>query len=254
MSMYLCLLLPLALGRSFSEDGKRRFPHIAYSSLICGLIFLTLSRSAWIVMCFVLLMFFIMVARKWIPLGIALLAVVVLFVVYPLPHVSMQEGRPQDAAAASQDGAPVPGQDPEAWAGNPEVESSTRARMEQFRRALPLVARKPLFGYGIGKTRAATGLFALDSYYLSLMLESGIPSLVLFLLMPGLVLVGLFRLRRDTGDEGLSILVSSLMISIVAFLLMLATISLTQLFFLWWILLAVSVRLTMAGTTQGCAS
>ena len=65
--------------------------------------------------------------------------------------------------------------------------SSTNARVLMLTRGFPLIADHPLFGYGIGMggyilgINKAFGAITIDNYYLSLALDSGVPSMIVFI-------------------------------------------------------------------------
>lgn len=76
---------------------------------------------------------------------------------------------------------------------------STIARLVQLLNGIYAVLKKPIWGYGqgfapdyVGVENIATGRLTLDNYYLTLVVESGIPALVLFIL----ILLTFYRCSR----------------------------------------------------------
>jgi len=70
--------------------------------------------------------------------------------------------------------------------GKTEMETgSTTIRLFQLNKGIPLVLSKPLMGFGPGESAMVLDVGqkskTIDNYYLTLLLESGIPSLLLFL-------------------------------------------------------------------------
>lgn len=67
---------------------------------------------------------------------------------------------------------------------------STAARGAQYIFAIPLILSKPFFGYGQTEAQKVLGLSnSIDNYFLSLILESGLPALVFFIIILFLVII-----------------------------------------------------------------
>lgn len=87
-----------------------------------------------------------------------------------------------------------------------EEAASSYARVEMLQRAVTATADSPLVGYGPdqGSVLAANtnsrGRSSLDSFYLTLMLDSGVPALLLFLCT---LLVAAYRVRLLVTGQGL---------------------------------------------------
>ena len=62
---------------------------------------------------------------------------------------------------------------------------SSSIRLLQMELGIPLIVDRPIIGYGPGEAAEVLGLKAktIDNYYLSLAIESGLPELVLFILI-----------------------------------------------------------------------
>jgi O-antigen ligase len=101
--------------------------------------------------------------------------------------------------------------------GGGEQAGSTQARWNQFEAALPLIKENPITGHGF-----VTGGFnigsSIDSYVISLLVETGVPGLVFF---AGIVLLPIWYGARayltDTSESGA--LAGALACSFVAFLM-----------------------------------
>jgi hypothetical protein len=87
--------------------------------------------------------------------------------------------------------------------------ASTNTRLQMISRGIPLIAERPLVGYGPGLAgyilgiANAAGTITIDNYYLSLALESGVPTLLIFLILffgvSGKGYLCAMSLRTDSG-------------------------------------------------------
>lgn len=75
--------------------------------------------------------------------------------------------------------------------GDSSTASSSNARLDQLTDGLPIIATNPLFGFGIGQGadklnyRSPSGVLTIDSYWLSVAIETGLTGLICFLLFFG---------------------------------------------------------------------
>lgn len=130
--------------------------------------------------------------------------------------------------------------------GRTEKEAgSTNIRVLQMELALPLVVKRPLTGYGPGEAGAVLGLRsrAVDNYYLSLPLESGLPEVAFFIMLLLYFLNYSWKLQRSQAKTT-STLATAIFWSIVGNALFLTVLSLEQLmpimFLLFGMLLALN--------------
>ena len=81
--------------------------------------------------------------------------------------------------------------------------SSTDARYQQWLAGIPQIKSNPITGHGFGQGALITGTESIDSYILSLVVETGVPGLVFFL---GLLVLpvwhGLRNYLSDTSESG----------------------------------------------------
>lgn len=84
------------------------------------------------------------------------------------------------------------------------------SRTLMFQAGIPKIKHRPIIGYGPGTSGIALDFrsdgvnLTIDSYYLSMALDAGIPGLIGFLLLPTtLVVVAFRRMRRNTPDAPL---------------------------------------------------
>ena len=127
--------------------------------------------------------------------------------------------------------------------------SSTNTRVLMLIRGLPLVADRPFAGYGPGLSgyvlgfANARGEITIDNYYLSLALDSGIPTLLVFVWLTfGLAVKGFRHALNDCSSEGL--LCGLLAISIIGMMVVKAILSIPHnaplLFLAMTLILAIS--------------
>lgn len=83
--------------------------------------------------------------------------------------------------------------------GEKDEQDSNEIRLVQLAVGIPKILDQPLLGYGPGQASDQMGTWAkvIDNYYLTLTLESGIPTLVLFILTFLVALVLAWRLQSS---------------------------------------------------------
>lgn len=98
--------------------------------------------------------------------------------------------------------------------------TSSGARVLQYQQSLPKIEKEPLLGYGVAMGnsqvgfKASRGRYSIDSYYLSMALDSGVPGALLF--------VGIFivfgvmgvRLALSQSDPKLRLLARTLVVAL----------------------------------------
>ena len=81
--------------------------------------------------------------------------------------------------------------------------SSTQARYDQWNAGIPAIKSNPITGHGFGQGGDIIGLPSIDSYFVSLLVETGIPGLVFFLgLLVLPVWYGLQNYLSDMSESG----------------------------------------------------
>lgn len=115
--------------------------------------------------------------------------------------------------------------------GRTETETiSTLMRVSQLYYGIDAIVEKPLFGYGpalaAGVAGVGTGdLPTIDNYYLTLMIESGIPTLILFVIIMGYFIRLGVRLLQSNNKE-ISYLAGSIVYAMVGFTVFILVLSL----------------------------
>ncbi len=99
---------------------------------------------------------------------------------------------------------------PELVTGRSALEvSSTTTRLQMLQQGVPLILERPLLGYGPGLSAYLAGVksslgLTIDSYYLSLALDSGLVCLIIFVLLTaGVAIKGFVSATRDSSSLGL---------------------------------------------------
>ncbi len=168
LGCYCTTILPFAVWYTAIHKNQRRiFGFLICAALICSL-FLTTSRAALVVLTFITggymiknyLPGWIYRGRKVVPKK---------FLAFILALIILA-------------GVAVVGQ--HLAAGRTEKEAgSTSIRLLQIQLGWPLIIEKPLTGYGPGEAAEVLNISnnAVDNYYLTLALESGLPEVILFL-------------------------------------------------------------------------
>lgn len=217
---YLVMSLPLAVYLLMYGDSRlKRVLVFAGLPLIAVAIYTTHTRSsliaAGVVVFFVLVFLGLRMARQRKSFAITILgAFMLIFIIV--------------AALAAVSAAP------DLIAGRSANEASSSAvRRVMLERGNQLVAAEPVLGYGPGFSGEAIGLLpgvsrvTIDSYFLSVAIETGIPGLVLFL---GLLLIPimkgfLFSFGRSSRENLLAFVLA---ISLLAFAIVKTILSLTN--------------------------
>ncbi|SHN38045.1 O-Antigen ligase [Duganella sacchari] len=101
---------------------------------------------------------------------------------------------------------------------------SSTARVMQYKMGLPKLEKQPVLGYGAGMGnyqvgfKASKGRVSVDSYYLTMALDSGVPGLLLFLgVFIGFIAMGL-RLSFVETDPGPRLMARVLAVSLIGVL------------------------------------
>lgn len=230
LGMYLVSLIPLLLFQLLATNTvKKIFWMISLGMISLGVV-LTFSRSAWIAFLFVLICYVIKYRFKFLPV-IALLILLLSFQAYynyePLANVIEITKKSISSKAES------------------EIRKSATGRVEQLKVGVPIALQKPLTGYGIRLSREAGGFFTLDNYYLVIMLESGIFSLMALMFLYSLIFIKLQYLIKTSRDITTKNLAFSLLMSILSFVIILFATALQTVFFIWWLLVALGMRLVV---------
>lgn len=114
---------------------------------------------------------------------------------------------------------------------SPEEALSSAYRLKQLQMGVPLSFNRPIAGYGLGEAAEVVSIYrrSVDNYYLLLALESGLPSLVLFLYLLYLIVRVGFRIYIKSENE-LDDLAGVIAVSIIGFATYLSVLSLKQVF------------------------
>lgn len=101
---------------------------------------------------------------------------------------------------------------------------SSTARIMQYKLGMPKIEKQPLVGYGVGYGntqvgfRASAGRTSVDSYYLTMALDSGVPGVLLFIAsFIGFIVMGL-RLSFVETDPGPRLMARVLAVSLIGVL------------------------------------
>jgi len=108
---------------------------------------------------------------------------------------------------------------------------SSAYRFKQMQIGVPLVLERPILGYGIGEAASVLGFISktVDNYYLTVSLESGLPSLFLLLyILSWFIKQGYSTYRTQFDDMGT--LAGALSIALIGFMIFLTVLSLKQVF------------------------
>jgi O-antigen ligase len=229
MGMFLSLVIPICLGQLVAAQSRRRKTWLLACLLVSTGAILTFSRATWIGLCFILLAFTLRYPRHFAPY------VCVILIAATVGILGLSQSRQVrtfiERTTESKKKADLAG--------------STAQRIKQIQIGIPTALQRPLTGYGIDHAKRATGLRTIDNYYLTLILESGVASLTAFLLLMFLVLYQLKKVIQGAPDFEVRNLAFSIFVSLTGFMIILATVSLTQDFFIWWILAALGMRMVM---------
>ncbi len=229
MGMFLALIVPICLGQFIAAGSKKGKTWLLGGLLISAAAGLTFSRATWIGLGFILIAFALRYPRHFLPYVSVIIigATVTLFGLSRGRDVRTFVERTTESAKKA------------------DLPYSTAFRVKQIKTGWPVVLQRPLTGHGIDHAKKVTRLRAIDNYYLTLMLESGIPSLFAFLFLLSLVFSKLKRVVRTSPDFETRNLAFSIFISLASFVIILGFVSLTQVFFIWWVLAAMGMRTVM---------
>ena len=115
--------------------------------------------------------------------------------------------------------------------GRTEIESiSTLMRVSQLYYGVDTIIKQPLFGYGPALAAVEVGfgigdLPTIDNYYLTLMIESGIPALIIFIVIMGYFIRLGIRLLQSNNRE-ISYLAGSIVYALIGFTIYILVLSL----------------------------
>ncbi len=96
-------------------------------------------------------------------------------------------------------------------------EISNLARVRQIKFGIDAILEQPFTGYGMLQAANAVGLSAIDNYYLSIILDTGIIGLLVFIYMIGYVLNSGFHSINTYRDRKLILLMSAIIIVLTYF-------------------------------------
>ncbi len=125
-----------------------------------------------------------------------------------------------------------------------EATSSIIGRVIALKATIIAFSKRPIRGYGLKLTPSEIiGVRADISYYMRLLLESGIFALLVF----GLILFKVFRVLwcccRKAEEEEDRMLATALLASLIGLLVVLGSVTLHEVFWLFWVLVGISMRL-----------
>lgn len=108
---------------------------------------------------------------------------------------------------------------------------STTARLIMYQVGLPAILASPILGYGLGTAAAVVGFssngsFSIDSFYLSYALESGVPTLILFLSLIIWPFLKLFGFNKNISNKESFDLFGSVLIAVIGVLVIKSVVSL----------------------------
>lgn len=189
----LAAFAPIALG--FAVAARRHATRLLWLfclALIVGGVLATSSRGALVAIIFALgIASFILAGRvlqresafRWRPAaGLALMLMIVAAAPLGIAAHKMISGAAGESAARS-----------------------TQSRIDQIEQAWPLIAERPLGGYGTGRAARVLGYWGatltVDNYYLNLALDLGLPGpAALLAIFAGMALFAMRRARRAPPD------------------------------------------------------
>jgi O-antigen ligase len=120
--------------------------------------------------------------------------------------------------------------------------SSTQSRYDQWYAGIPYIKSNPITGHGFGMGGSIFGDYTIDSYMLSLILETGVPGLLFFvglLVLP--VWYGLKNYLSDVSESGA--LAGALACSFIGFIMNRLVLSQKENHMLMFSLLAIVILL-----------
>lgn len=123
-------------------------------------------------------------------------------------------------------------------------EGSSSIRLLQLELGVPLVMARPIMGYGPGEAAEVLGLSAktIDNYYMTLVLESGFPVVLLFIVMQFYFILLAWSLQKKIQDS-FGALSTAIMWAIAGNLIMLAIVSLEDVLPVMFLLFAMLISL-----------
>lgn len=172
LANYCTTVLPLVVWYACCHNGKRRMIGFFTCAALLVTLYLSTSRGGLVVLIFMTAGFMIttclpeMLKRvKKNQVGLALVLSIIISIITLVGAKSMGEKLISGRTA--------------------KEAGSSSIRLLQMELGIPLIIDRPIIGYGPGEAAEVLGLKAktIDNYYLSLAIESGLPELVLFILI-----------------------------------------------------------------------
>ena len=230
LGMYLVALIPFLLFQLLAASTVKRFLLLLSFGIISLGILFSFSRSAWIAYLFVLICYVLKYHFKFFPVIVLLILLLSLQIYYNyVPLASIMEITKQTVSSEAKS----------------EIRTSITGRVSQLKTGIPIALQKPLTGYGIRLSREAGGFPTLDNYYLVIMLESGILSLIALMFLYALIFLKLQYVIKIAKDNTTKNLAFSLLVSILCFIIILFATALQTVFFIWWLIVALGMRLVI---------
>ncbi|UTW55880.1 O-antigen ligase [Kordiimonas sp. SCSIO 12610] len=104
--------------------------------------------------------------------------------------------------------------------GGAGTEASTQGRIIQWQTGFPKLLENPVFGHGMGQGASALNSITIDSYILSILLETGVIALVCFLLFFGITIATAVKMYLyHSKNSPLNAMTASIASTMAAFLL-----------------------------------
>ena len=237
LGMYLVLLVPLVLNQTLIDRFPKKYLWVLALLLMILAILFTFSRSAWVGLFIVLLFFSIRYIKKSIPVTPVIIISVIVVLVFNVFGIRTNLSKLN-----------VIFEESVSLEEKSEIALSTSHRLLQMKHSIPIALKKPFTGFGIAKSKDATGLITIDNYYLNLMIESGITSLIAILLLFLFIFIKLIPVIKNSNDYRFKAMAFAFMSSILSYIIILFMVSLTTSFLMFWVVVALSMRLVMNET------
>jgi len=238
--MYLVLVIPISFFfLSCAKSGFMKAIWWIFSLMLLIVLYLTRSRGPWVGLMGA--MMWVLLIGKYVPkyrkriLVTGLL--VCLFLVQPF-FFQAKIHKLKTLVLVSLA--------PSAYLGSErsEATSSITGRVIALKATIEKISKRPIGGYGLKRTPTEIiGVGADINYYVRLPLESGLFALLLF----GLILFKIFRVLwnccKKAEKEEDRMLATALLASLIGLLIVLGTVTLHEVFWLFWILVGIGMRL-----------
>ncbi len=244
LGTYLVLLIPLCLWklRISRVDWKRFFWYFSFI-LFIFVLFATLSRGTWLGFFIAGLLLLGLWKTRFFCYLIPIILIGIIVLLQPW-FFSKQIDQVKLGFIESIDPTKL-GSSAEQ---NAEYISSSEFRLYLVKKGLPFTFQRPLVGYGLKNISFAVekwspGLGGIDNYYLNVVFQAGYFALLMVSLILVIIIKTLWNYSRKTTDRENKLLAEVLFSTIIGFCFVLLTSSLSDPFFLLWILAAISMRL-----------